>query len=168
MADIKPEIASGEKLSLNEKPLVDGDKLKQSLERIGSEEKINNLEQSRQTVASEIAQAENRPAAVIAPATGIIAPAARRQKQVENILVSGLADIYLSLTPAKRQEFKKAGEETARKINQLLSKAKVNIGDIIKLIKKWLMLIPGVNKYFLEQEAKIKADEIMKMKNENK
>jgi len=34
------------------------------------------------------------------------------------------------------------------------------------LIKKWLLLIPGVNKYFLEQEAKIKADEIVKMKNE--
>lgn len=165
MADIKSEVAAREKPLLNEKPLTGGEKLKQSLERIDREEKINNLEQSRQAVASEIAAAENQPAAFSARAAGIISPAAKQQKQVENILVLGLEEIYLSLSPDKRQEFKKAGEETAKKINQLLSKAKINIGEIIKLIKKWLMLIPGVNKYFLEQEAKIKADEIIKLRN---
>jgi len=28
----------------------------------------------------------------------------------------------------------------------------------------WLKLIPGVNKFFLEQEAKIKTDEVLKLK----
>ena len=32
---------------------------------------------------------------------------------------------------------------------------------ILKLIRSWLKLIPGVNKFFLEQEAKIKTDKIV-------
>jgi len=51
-----------------------------------------------------------------------------------------------------------------KKINTLLDKAKINLGKIASLIRKWLSIIPGVNKFFLEQEAKIKADEIMKLK----
>ena len=35
---------------------------------------------------------------------------------------------------------------------------------IIDVIKKWLSIIPGINKFFLEQEAKIKTDKIMELK----
>lgn len=164
MADIKSELAAGEKLPLNEKPIVEGDKLKQSLERVDNAEKAN-FEQARKNVISEIYQAEN-PAlsAAIGPTAGIMAPTVKRQKQVENILAKDLDEIYLTLNPRQRQEFKIKGEQTASKINQLLAQTKINIGEIIKLIKKWLSLIPGMNKYFLEQAAKIKADEIVKMK----
>ncbi|MDD4271745.1 MAG: hypothetical protein PHF50_02980 [Patescibacteria group bacterium] len=165
MADIKPETAAGESLPLSENPLTGSEKLKQSLELFSKaeEEKANNFEQARKSVINEIYLMENT-AAAPAPAGSIIAPMVKRQKQVENVLSEGLADIYLSLTPAKRQEFKIKGEQTANKINQLLAKAKINIGEIIELIKKWLSLIPGVNKYFLEQEAKIKADELIKLR----
>jgi hypothetical protein len=33
----------------------------------------------------------------------------------------------------------------------------------LKLIREWLLIIPGVNKYFLEQEAKIKTDKIQQL-----
>lgn len=87
-----------------------------------------------------------------------------KQKEIEKILEAGLQDIYLSLPPEKQREFKMEGEKTTREINVLLDKTKINIGKIIALIRRWLLVIPGINKFFLEQEAKIKADEIVKLK----
>jgi hypothetical protein len=101
------------------------------------------------------------------PAPAPVAPLSLyedRQKQIEKFLSRDLEEIYLSLPPEKKVEFKKAGEETAIKINKLLEKTKINLGKIVNLIKKWLAIIPGINKFFLEQEAKIRADEIFKMK----
>jgi hypothetical protein len=86
-----------------------------------------------------------------------------REKAIEKILEKDLAGLYVSLPPQKQREFKMAGEATARKISELITKTKFKVGKVIDLIKKWLSLLPGVNKFFLEQEAKLKADEIMKM-----
>lgn len=88
----------------------------------------------------------------------------QRAQEIDQILALGLNNIFLSLSPQKQEEFKKKGEETVFKINNLLDKAKVNIEKIVKLIRNWLKIIPGVNKFFLEQEAKIKADNIIKLK----
>jgi flagellar biosynthesis GTPase FlhF len=87
-----------------------------------------------------------------------------KQKEIEKILQNGLENIYLSLSPDKQREFKTEGEKATKEINILLSKTKVNVGKIIALIRKWLSVIPGVNKFFLEQETKIKADQILKLK----
>ncbi|PIT90448.1 MAG: hypothetical protein COU22_02120 [Candidatus Komeilibacteria bacterium CG10_big_fil_rev_8_21_14_0_10_41_13] len=84
--------------------------------------------------------------------------------QIEGILSDGLADVYNSLTPEKKQEFKKAGEETSSKITILLRSAKFKVKEVFRLIFQWLKIIPGVNKYYLEQEAKIKADQILFLK----
>ncbi|OGF24461.1 hypothetical protein A3H09_00900 [Candidatus Falkowbacteria bacterium RIFCSPLOWO2_12_FULL_45_13] len=161
MADIKPD-------KQLEKPLYNPEGLK---ERIGPDvekERVKKIEEARKTVIDEIVQAENAAPGTIGPSVGIAAPQVKQQKQIEKILASGLEEIYLSLTPEKQRQFKKVGEETASKINQLLSKAKVNLGAIVRLIRKWLSLIPGINKFFLEQEAKIKADEIVKIKTNDK
>ncbi len=87
-----------------------------------------------------------------------------QKKQIDDILSFGLSDIFLDLEPAKQQEFKKTGEVTVSKINALLNKANVNINKIVHLIKKWLGILPNANKYYLEQEAKIKADKIIQIK----
>jgi hypothetical protein len=92
----------------------------------------------------------------------------QRQKMVEKILAENLTDIYTQLPPLRQQEFKAAGERTAREISLLLEQAKIKINKIIGLIKKWLMLIPGVNRFFLEQEAKIKTDKIMAITHQNR
>ena len=94
----------------------------------------------------------------------ISTPDAERQKQIDQILSEGLDDVFLSLSQDDQVRFKEEGEKTALKINELLSKTKVKIKNIISLIKKWLKIIPKVNPYFLEQEAKIKADKIVKLK----
>ena len=69
------------------------------------------------------------------------------------------------MTPEKQKVFKEEGEKTTKKINILLDATKVNVGKIINLIKHWLSLIVGANRFFLDQEAKIKADKIIRIKN---
>jgi hypothetical protein len=88
----------------------------------------------------------------------------RRGKAIENIMSAGLEDLYLALDPAKQQEFRVQGEQTAAKVNALLNETKVRIAMIFNLIKNWLALLPVVNRYFQEQEAKIKVDEILQLK----
>jgi len=89
-----------------------------------------------------------------------------RLKEVENVLAEDMEDIYVKLTPDKQEEFKRVGEETAQKITKILESAKISLRQIISLIRKWLSVVPGLNRFFLEQEAKIKADEIIRIKKE--
>ncbi|MFA7314483.1 MAG: hypothetical protein WC025_00945 [Candidatus Magasanikbacteria bacterium] len=83
--------------------------------------------------------------------------------KIEKVMEDGLEDAYKELTPVQQQEFKIKGEETAWKIRQVLKKTKVKIKEIFKLLLDWLKLLPGVNRFFLEQEAKIKADKIISL-----
>ncbi len=85
----------------------------------------------------------------------------KRALEIDNILSEGLHDVYTKMKPERQKEFREAGEETVAKINGMFNKGKVKLGSIINLIRKWLKLVPGVNRFFLEQEAKIKADKIM-------
>lgn len=78
--------------------------------------------------------------------------------QLEKIMSKGLDDIYRDLSPLKKQEFKIRGEEIAFEIRDLLRATKVNLKKIFGLLFEWLKILPGVNKFFLEQDAKIKAD----------
>ncbi|PLX20472.1 hypothetical protein C0584_05710 [Candidatus Parcubacteria bacterium] len=87
-----------------------------------------------------------------------------REKKIEHILEVDLADVYSKLSPRDKVLFKNKGEETAKKINDLLDSAKIKVKKILSLIKDWLSIIPGVNKFFIEQLAKSKLDEIVNLK----
>lgn len=84
--------------------------------------------------------------------------------KVEKILAEGLEEDYKKLPPIVQQEFKLKGEQTASKISELLKTSKVKIKNIFRLILEWLSLLPNVNRFFLEQEAKIKTDRILNLK----
>lgn len=86
--------------------------------------------------------------------------------EVENILEKGLKDVYGNLPDNLKPLFKAKGEETANAISQMIKRTTVKIGDIMKLIFNWLRMIPGVNRFFLEQQAKIKADQILVLTDE--
>lgn len=88
--------------------------------------------------------------------------------QIEKIMEEDLGDVFLALTPVQKQQFKIKGEETAKKIQHILRTTKVKLGKIIKLIFEWLKILPGVNRFFLEQEAKIKAEKILTLSEHNK
>lgn len=114
-----------------------------------------------------VEQAPGIPAAVVAAPSAPPAPPVVKtpaQQQIENILAEDLDKIYADLPAAIQLEFKVKGEQTASKITLLLQKTKIKISEIIKLIKEWLKTIPGINQFFLEQEAKIKADKIVDLR----
>lgn len=81
--------------------------------------------------------------------------------EIESVLSEHLEEIFVGMTPQQQMEFQRKGEETAIKVNKLLQETKVKVREILDLIKEWLRLIPGVNKFFIEQEAKIKTDRLL-------
>ncbi len=90
-------------------------------------------------------------------------------QEIECILEEGLRELYLNMPHEIQPSFKKKGEETAEKIIGLIRENTKNIiWKIIKLISEWLRMIPNVKEYFVEQEAKIKADKILEELNVNK
>lgn len=88
-------------------------------------------------------------------------PKDRLTLEIEAVMEDDLTDLFLTLPPEKRAAFKKKGEETATVIRRILNKARFNAKLIFTALKNWLRLIPGVNQFFLEQEAKIKTDKIL-------
>lgn len=114
-----------------------------------------------------------------APAEEIITPPKIEKSptliEIEHILSENLDELYNSLNAEQKLIFRKRGEETASKIEILIKEIKINVKKILFLIRDWLMMlvkmIPGVNKLFLIQEAKIKTDKILALaqkKKENK
>lgn len=89
------------------------------------------------------------------------APKDQMQVDVERILSDRLGEIYNQLPEDKRAEFKAKGEEVSAKIRTMIVTAKVKAHQVLKLIAAWLGIIPHVNVYFLQQEAKIKLDHIL-------
>lgn len=130
------------------------------------EKKPETTPQDRENVLSEIAEAEK--AGSQTQAVPIVNRARDekkiRGKKIEKILEKNLEELYIHMPPDKKTKFKNLGEQTANQINNLLDKTKIKIKEVIDLIRKWLLIIPGINKFFLEQEVKIKADEIIKLK----
>lgn len=85
-------------------------------------------------------------------------------EKVEKIMEEGLKDAFLEMTTIQQQEFKIKGEQTAAQIRTLLRATHVKAKKIFQLIVEWLKLLPGVNRFFIEQEAKIKSDKIISIK----
>jgi len=84
---------------------------------------------------------------------------------IERILEENLAEAYQGLPPDVARAFKEKGEETAVTVRDLVSRARVKVRAIVKLISSWLKMLPGVNRFFLVQEIKLKTDRILELKN---
>lgn len=84
------------------------------------------------------------------------------QKEVESILSANLTEIYQGMTPQEQQKFREKGEEASAEITGLVGQFKASARKVLHIITGWLASIPRVNKFFLEQEAKLKTDQIMK------
>lgn len=81
--------------------------------------------------------------------------------EVERILEKNMADIYQSLPDNVKPVFKKKGEQTALAITEMVKRTVVKMNEVMQMIVDWLKIIPGVNRFYLEQEAKIKSDHIV-------
>lgn len=88
--------------------------------------------------------------------------------EIEAILEDGLADTYQALDDVTKEEFRIQGEVTATAIAKILQGARVHARKIVKLIMGWLRIIPGMSRFFLEQEAKIKTDRLLGLRHDQK
>ena len=153
--EIKPLVPPAEVLPVPEVPTV---KREAAIEKPAVKE-IPPIEAEKATLPPP------PPAPVpVVPSAPAVPPKDEVTRRVEKMMEEDLGDLFWKMPPAAREIFKAKGEETARKIRALLDSAKVRAKDILKLIKNWLRLIPGVNRFFLEQEAKIKTDRIMNLR----
>lgn len=82
-------------------------------------------------------------------------------QEIEDLMTKDLSEMYQRMSPEDQQKFKAKGEEVAQEIDGLLQRAKLTAKRVLHLIRSWLKLVPGINKFFLEQEAKIKAEELI-------
>lgn len=107
----------------------------------------------------------------VSPQPQTTALPADRQKsevleEIEQIMEEDLEETYQKMTPAQKAVFRKEGEKTAAEIESMLHKVKFKSKKVFKLIFSWLRVVPGLSKYFLKQEAKIKTDEVTHLKEE--
>lgn len=119
----------------------------------------------------EIPAAETAPPAAPpapAPAAPVLPAKDPEVVAIENLLSAGLDDLFRKMPPELQKEFQAKGEETASKIKQMIDTAKLKAKSVLELIKDWLKLIPSVNHFFLEQEAKIKTDKVMEYSEKKK
>ena len=151
---------------LNQGPEVKKEDFNPKIEIPHSPEQQENSEEKKSEEISE--EKEDQKEGELGQGS-IIATSAQRQTQserekaIEKILENDMDDIYLGMRPEDREEFKTVGEKTVKQINQMIADGKLKFKKVIELIKKWLLVVPGMNRFFLEQEAKLKTDEIMKM-----
>jgi len=116
---------------------------------------------------------EQAPAPSPAPAASAPAPSNVSRKDpavrgVESILEEDLADAYAKMNPALQAKFRKEGERVTGKIVAMMRGAKLKAREVLALVSGWLKMIPGVNKFFLIQEAKIKTDKLVVLAEEEK
>lgn len=83
------------------------------------------------------------------------------QKKIEDILSEDLAEAYLSMTPQQRIAFKEKGEEISNNVARMVERGRLKVKKVIQWIRDWLRMIPSVDKFFFEQETKIKVDKIV-------
>lgn len=106
--------------------------------------------------------APSAPVTLTPPPTGVAVDPVIQQ--VEDVLSAGMGPAFASMDQATQAKFKTVGEETAVTISRMLQQTKIQVKKIVQLILIWLKIIPGVNPFYLEQEAKIKADALLKIR----
>ena len=116
----------------------------------------------------ELEALQEAPSARVGAAPAAIAGRDAVVIEVERVLEEGLGPYYASLPEEARPVFKKKGEEVATEISEMVRTFAFRVARALQLITDWLKTIPGVNAFFLEQEAKIKMDRLMALVEERR
>jgi hypothetical protein len=112
----------------------------------------NEESESEKGDLAEVAPGEEKAGAVFVsqqPVSPKDGQADRLSEAIDDILEDNLADLYKSMNPSQQAQFKQKGEETVSKIRELVQATKINAKKIFNLIREWLKMIPGVNRFFL-------------------
>lgn len=133
----------------------------------GAEMRVERIAES----AAKKPTATHKQVSPVVPAVHTATPTATKDEvtmEVEKILEDGLGPFYASLPEHARPLFRQKGEQAATEISSMVRSLHVQVKRVLELIYIWLKTIPGVNKFFLEQEAKIKTDRIVQLVEERK
>ncbi len=84
---------------------------------------------------------------------------------IERIMEQSASEYYPGMPPRLQKKFSELGDRVSLKIEKLLLTKKNHIVDIAHILHEWLKLIPQASPYYLEQEAKIRADEMVRLQN---
>ncbi len=152
----------------NQETLNQPEKIEEAPAQVEVEKKVEAEKAVETAEVKEIEDEKEAPSVTVPTTAEPAKPQATSPalEKIEDILEEDLEDIYFKMTQEKQAEFKQTGEITASKIATLLGETKIKVKKILELIKEWLKIIPGINKFFLEQEAKIKTDKILDIKEE--
>ncbi len=82
---------------------------------------------------------------------------------IETILSEDMYEHFEAMPPDLQEKFRKKGEETVSRLARMVEGTVIKAKEVLLVIVVWLKTIPGVNKYFLEQESKIKTDKILEL-----
>jgi hypothetical protein len=173
----KPAPVTPEQISVPEQVLESAEAPVAAVEQISSTETEAPVEGAPEVVSQEsspvaesvdLLQVAEPVVTPVAPPLQPLPEKDRLEKEVEAILEDDLMDLYLKLPVDQQAAFKAKGEETLSAIRLLLNASKINAKKIFSLIGEWLKMIPGVNSFFLAQEAKIKTDQILIVTEEEK
>lgn len=120
------------------------------------------LGENKDTDATAVAAA-NAVASDQGAAASVVAEPVKDEVEIEvsKILEDGMKDYFKDLDEVSQQRFKAKGDEVAHQLSTMVRGFKVNVKKVLVLLRDWLLTIPRVNKFFLEQEAKIKTDKIL-------
>lgn len=164
MAD-SPELLKVEKPAVETGGAIEAPEVQVEVPETAVPEQVEKTPEEKQREQELLQQAEQ-----LAPAASQPPPVPKDPVvvDIENILADSLGEIYVGLPEDKKPMFKQKGEEVAVAIKQLIDSGKVKAKTVLDLIRDWLRLVPGINKFFLEQEAKIKTDEVMNYVEANK
>jgi hypothetical protein len=161
---MKEPAAAENKLPIEETPKIQPEKMAESSFEV---EEIPEVKEERieETV---IVEAQEKSGKVVIPPSiqeSVTAAASRDPLfiEVERELEDGLWDVYRELSPTLRSRFRAEGERIARLVRNGIASGQLTAKKLIEMIINWLRMIPHVNKWFLRQEAKIKADALMQL-----
>jgi len=140
--------------------------------QLPSSEQPPKPEVAKETAHGERPQTERAPRTENVTETPTVAPAVLpvaepslpidpTVRSIELILSEDITEQFKAMSPDDQAKFKAKGEETVSKLSALMQKTAIKAREVLKLIVGWLRFIPHVNKYFLEQESKIKTDKIL-------
>lgn len=118
------------------------------------------MQGSVQIVAQEPA---NDPATVAVPAAVIAVPPDKVAEDVQQILEDGLEEAIITMPEDAKQRFLEKGKQIGTIVSDMVRRYKVEVKRVLNMLKEWLTAIPGINKFFLEKEAKIKTDRILEL-----
>lgn len=104
-----------------------------------------------------------QPLPVAAPAAAPMPVVDPVTASIETVLSDDLYEYFKAMSPEEQTKFKQKGEETVSKLSRLVSQTVIKAKEVLRIIADWLRFIPHVNRYFLEQESKIKTDKILEL-----